>query len=150
MEKLVVLADMGRLVAYKVTSDPDGLDSPRVEMVRCMECPDAHTKTSDKVSDSSGRFRRSGRVDNGTRASFGDRHGMKTESRKRLVRNAADQIDSILMEEGMPPWDLAAGSGMNSLLLDYLSPEAISRLRNNLKANLTHLDKPGVLSRFYH
>lgn len=148
MDKVIVLTDLGRLVAYKLMIDPDGIQSPRIEMIRCIECPEARTRTSDRLSDSAGRFRRAGKADNGTRAGYGERHNMQSETQRRLVKTAADQISSILTTEGSPPWHLAAAKGINNALLGALTPEAKSLLRKNLKADLTNLSKSDVLNRF--
>ena len=148
MDKIVILADLGKLVAYRIRTDPDGIESPRAEMIKCMDCLDAHTKTSDRVSDSAGRFRRAGKVENGIRAGFGDRHNMKTENKRRLVKMAAGEISSLLIDEGRPPWHLAASRAMNNSLLESLPPDLKAKLGKNLKADLTNLSKSEVLSRF--
>ena len=107
MDKIVILTDLGRLVAYRILTDPDGLESPRAEIIRCLECPDAYTKTSERVSDSAGRFRRAGKVANGTRAGYGEQHNMRTEKKRRLVRMAAEQIKMPMRMFGIShviPW----------------------------------------------
>lgn len=148
MDKVIVLTDLGRLVAYKLMTDPDGLESPRIEMIKCIECPEARSRTSDLLSDSAGRFRRAGKADNGTRAGYGERHNMQNESQRRRVKTTADQISTILAAEGRPPWHLAAAKGINNALLDELEPRDKTMLRTNLKADLTNLSKAEVLSRF--
>jgi hypothetical protein len=148
MDKIVILADLGKLVAYRIMTDPDGIASPRAEMIKCMDCLEAHTKTSDRVSDSAGRFRRAGKTENGIRAGYGDRHNMQTETRRRLVKIAAGEISSLLIEEGSPPWHLAASRAINRSLLESLPPDLMAKLRKNLKADLTNLRKSDVLSRF--
>lgn len=148
MDKIVILTDLGRLVAYRILTDPDGIESPRAELIRYIESPEAYTKTSDKVSDSAGRFRRAGKTGNGTRAGYGEQHNMKTEGKRRLVRMAAGEINSLLMEEGCPHWHLAAGKSINNALLESLKPDLRAMLGKNLKADLTNLSKSEVLSRF--
>ena len=148
MDKIVILTDLGRLVAYRIIEDPDGMESPRAEIIRSLECPDAYTKTSERVSDSAGRFRRAGKVANGTRAGYGEQHNMKTENKRRLVKMAAEQINELLSEEGCPPWHLAAAKGINNTLVSSLSPPVREMLRKNLKADLTNIKKTEVIGRF--
>ena len=148
MDKIVILTDLGRLVAYKILTDPNGLESPRAEIISCLECPDAYTKTSERVSDSAGRFRRAGKVANGTRAGYGEQHNMKTENKRRLVKMAAEHINKLLSAEGCPPWHLAAAKGINNTLVNSLAPPIRAMLKKNLKADLTNLKKAEVISRF--
>jgi len=148
MDKLVILTDLGRLVAYRIRIDPDGIESPRAEMIKSMDCLDAHTKTSDRVSDSAGRFKRAGKTLNGTRAGYGEQHNMESETRRRLVKMAAGEISSLLTREGCPPWHLAANSSINNSLLESLTDEMKAMLGKNLKADLTSLSKSEVLDRF--
>jgi hypothetical protein len=148
MDKIVILADLGRMVAYRILTDPDGLASPKAEMIKSMDCLDAHTKTSERVSDSAGRFRRAGKAEIGTMAGYGERHNMRTETRRRLVKMAAGEISSLLKKEGSPPWHLAASRVINSALLASLPPDIRNRLVKNLKADLTNMSKSEVLGRF--
>lgn len=150
MEKIIILTDLGRFVAYKVTSDPMGVESPRIQIIRCMDCLDARNRTSDRVSDSAGRFKRAGKTANGTMGGYGERHNMESENRRRLIKMAAEQIDNVLLQEGMPRWALAASSKINNALLESLSQGAKASLGLNLKSDLTRLDKSKVLSRFNH
>jgi len=148
MDNIVILADLGKLVAYRILTDPDGVASPRAEMIKCVDSLDARTRTSERVSDSAGRFRRAGKVENGTRAGYGERHNMETETRRRLVNVAAEEISSLLIQEGRPHWHMAASRSMNRSLLESIPPDLRSLLRKNLKADLTNLSKAEVLSRF--
>jgi len=148
MDRIVILADLGRLVAYRILTDPEGMASPRAELISQIDSLDAHTKTSEKVSDSAGRFRRAGKADNGTLAGYGERHNMETENRKRLLRTAAGEISSLLTREGRPPWHLAASSSINNALLESIPSEIRALLGKNLKADLTNLSKSEVISRF--
>ena len=150
MEKLVILADLGRFMAYKVTTDPMGIESPKIKMIKCFDCPDGHMHISEKVSDSAGRFRRAGKTGNGTTAGYGERHNMATENRRRLIKMAAEQIKDLLAEQGNPRWHMAAAKSINNSLVASLDPRLRDRLDMNIKADLTGINKSDVLSRFFN
>lgn len=148
MEHLVIVADLGHFRAYRVVSDEYEMESDRIELLESHDPAPPHMKTSEKLSDSAGRFRRAGGAVAGG-AGFGERHTLNTEERRRLIHEAAADINAMVRTSGCGQWWLAADSSINARLLECLDPAVRDCLARNVKANLTHMNKQGILQRFH-
>lgn len=145
-DKLIVLADLGRMKAYRVTRD-EMSTTPRIEMINEFENVDAHGKMVDKVSDKAGRFpAANGNGEGGM--SIGENHNLKTEMDRRLVKQLAASIDGLVKRTDPPVWFFAAGKEINQRIVDELSPEVCSRMKKNVFADLTKIAKSDLLSHF--
>ncbi|MFC1769791.1 host attachment protein [Nitrospirota bacterium] len=150
MKEIIVTADLGHLKAYQLfRSNEFDETSARVELIKSFDQIGAHEKKADKVSDAEGRFRRSGSSASYDSAGSGERHNTAIENRKRLIKNMAYTINMLLKVERPEAWHLAAGKTINNGLLSNLEPTAKGKLGQNLKADLTNLNKADLLGRFY-
>ncbi len=145
-EKLIVLADLGRMKAYRVTAD-EMSTTPRIEVIEEFATLDAHGKLLDKVTDKAGRFPASG--GNGTGGmSIGENHNLQTELDRRLVKQLAGSIDGLIRKENPPLWFFAAGREINQKIVDELSADVRSRMKKNVPSDLTKVNKTELLSHF--
>ena len=140
-EKLIVLADLGRVKAFRVAYDMMN-SKPQLELIYDCEFPDAHTRLVDKVSDLAGRFPLSGTPG----AAIGENHNLRGENERRLIRMVAGKISELVHGERF--WYLAAGEGINNRILEHLPPENRESLRKNIAADLVKVPKQQLMDYF--
>ena len=93
---LVVVTDLGCFKAFKLENSQLNR-TPRLHLLEQFNNADAHGHLVDKVSDLSGRFPRGGGMSRLTGArSDGERHNIELEQRKRLVRQLAQRLNSLV------------------------------------------------------
>ena len=143
---IVITADLGHFKAYRVTQDPPDT-SPRVTLIESYDSIEGHGKLGDKLSDSAGRFRRSGGKDEVAKGS-GERHNIEREMEKKLSKMIAKDIDALIENENCNEWYLASGKKINRIIIDNLKPEVKDRLVKNITADLTGVGKSEILSHF--
>jgi hypothetical protein len=140
---MVVVTDLGSLKAYRVTYTRVR-GTPRLELVESFEPASAHEKLTDRLSDQAGRYR----VPGGRMAmSYGENHKIQLELRKRLVKQLARQLNTLLREDGLDACYLAASKEINHQLLNELEPPLRRKITKNVPADLTKLDKSELLER---
>ena len=140
-DKMIVLADLGRVKAFRVTHDMM-TSKPQLELVYDCEFIDAHNRLIDRVSDRAGRFALSGTPG----ASNGENHRLGVETERRLVRLVAEKINELT--QGVRYWFLAAGEGINGRILEHLRPETRAGLCKNVAADLVKTPKHQLLDYF--
>ena len=140
-DKMIVLADLGRVKAFRVTYDMM-TSKPQIELVYDCEFPEAHTRLLDKVTDQAGRFPLSGKPG----ASNGENHNLRTETERRLIRLVAGKISDLVQNQRY--WHLAAGEGINGQILAHLRPDIRSTLVRNVSADLVKTPKHEILDHF--
>jgi len=143
-DKLIVLADLGRMKAYRVTRD-EMSKTQKLEIVGDYSNPGAQAKFVDKVSDKAGR---SAGMNGSGAMSMGENHNLKTEEERRNVRQLADDITRLVERENPALWFFAAGKEINQRIVDALSNGVRSKLKKNVAADLTKVDKAGLLAHF--
>lgn len=141
--KLVVVTDLGSLKAYKLDRNDFG-KTQRLELLEDITWPDAHEKLTDMLSDSAGRYGQSGAPG----ASVGERHNIVLEHRRRLVRQLANHINTLLRPADVEACYLAASKEINHQILDALEPAVRAKIQKNIAADLTKLGKKELLERF--
>ena len=146
MNKLIIAVDLGHFKAYRVTKEPLA-KSAKAELIESYDLVGAHLKLSDKLSDAAGRFRMRGSR-NDKAAGYGEAHNLALEEEKRLVRQIADNINTLVIREACDAWSLAAGRNINGLIVEYLAPVAKAKLEKNLPCNLTKAGKSELLDSF--
>ena len=126
---LVVVADLGGFKAFKVENNNHLAREPRLEFLEQYENAEAHGHLVDKVSDLSGRFPRGTGMKAGGAMSDGERHNIELESRRRLVRQLAQRLNTLARRQDVECFFLAASKEINHQLLDELDPhrQRISR-----------------------
>jgi hypothetical protein len=142
-DKLIVVADLGRVKAYRVTRD-DMSTSSRVELVDDVELTEAHGRLVEKVTDKAGRFPGNGTGPGGM--SIGENHNLGLETERRLLKKVAERIDGLVKNER--GWYLAAVKEINPRVLESLSPSARATLQKNVSADLIKTPKDELLSHF--
>ena len=140
-DKMIVLADLGRVKAFRVTYDMM-TSKPQMELIYDCEFLEAHGRMGDKVSDLAGRFPQSGTPG----SSNGENHNLRVETEKRLIRLVADKIGELVV--GQRYWFLAAAEGINGRILEQLRPETRTSLYKNVTADLVKTPKQQVLDHF--
>jgi hypothetical protein len=141
MQKMIVLADLGRVKAFRVT--PDEMTSkPQIELVYDCEFPGAHHRVVDVVTDMAGSFPNGGKPG----ASIGENHNMRVENERRLIRLVAEKIGDLV--RGQHCWYLAAAENINARIIELLSPDARAVLFKNVAADLVKTPKQEVLNHF--
>jgi hypothetical protein len=140
-DKMIVLADLGRVKAFRVTHEM--LNSkPQIEQVYDCEFLEAHGHMSDKLTDFAGRYSDSGTAS----ASIRENHNLRFETERRLIRLIAEKIGDLV--QGQRCWYLAAGEHINSRIVEHLHAEARSFLFKNIPADLVKIPKQNILDYF--
>jgi len=140
-DKMIVMADLGRVKAFRVTYDIL-TSKPQLHLVYDCEFLEAHGRLLDKVTDLAGRFPMSGTPG----AANGENHNLRGENERRLIRLLAEKITELV--QGERYWYLAAGEGINSRLLDHLPSETRGALTKNIAADLVKTPKQEILDYF--
>jgi hypothetical protein len=140
-DKMIVLADLGRVKAYRVTHDLL-TSKPQIELVYDCEFLESHTRLAASVSDHAGRFAAGGM----SGASISENHNLRGETERRLIRLVAEKICDLV--QGQRSWYLAAGEGINARLIDHLNPAVRSALAKNIPSDLVKTPKQQILDYF--
>jgi len=140
-DKLIVLADLGRVKAFRVTHDIL-TSKPQVELVYDCEFLEAHGHLADRLTDHAGRFYSNGA--NG--ASIRENNNLRVENERRLIRLVAEKISDLV--QGERCWYLAAAESINSRIVDHLHPEARAVLFKNIPSDLVKIPKQHLLDHF--
>jgi len=145
MNKIVVVADLGRLNAYKLSKTPQG--TGKLDLIESFNTLEAHGKYSDKFTDQAGKFGESvGK--NSYAGGSGEAHNIELESEKRVVKTIAKTITKIVKEEKCDSWHLAAEKAINSQIVECLDPAIKAKLEKNIPLNLTKVEKSEIINRF--
>ncbi len=147
MNELVIVADLGKLKAYRLVKDPLKLASDKVEKLQEITRKESHAKASDKFDDAAGRFYLGGGVA-GTAAGYGEPHMIKTEEERRAIKLLAEDICGLVQKEGCKKWHMALDKSINNQVLAILPPEVKAKLAKNIDANLTKADKAVIREYF--
>jgi hypothetical protein len=148
-DKWLVVTDLCSLKAYRLDTS-SFTRSPRLEPAFDFENAEAHGRLLDKVSDQAGRFSK-GMGRNGAAAgamSYGERHNIALEHRKRLVKQLAGQMSALLRRADVAGCYFAASKEINRQILQELEPAARAKIEKNVAADLTKTDKSELLGRF--
>jgi hypothetical protein len=145
MNKIVVIADLGHLKAYKLSKTDQG--TVKLDMIESIDFSEAKGKFSDKYSDQSGNF--GGAIGkNAAATGFGEAHGIATEKEKRLVKSIAQSINRIIRADNCAGWYMAAVKTINNQVVAFLDNEVKTRLEKNISADLTKTPKSELIARF--
>ncbi|PWU15216.1 MAG: hypothetical protein C5B50_15760 [Verrucomicrobia bacterium] len=144
---LVVVADLGCMKAYRLTSD-ELSRNPRLEPIEEFTSAEAHGKLVDWVSDSSGRFPRGTAGPNGAAMSDGERHNIELEKRKRLVRSLAQRVNALAKNKEFERCFLAASREIVHQLIEELEPQVRAKIAKNVPADLTKAGRLEIMKHF--
>jgi hypothetical protein len=141
---IVVVADLGALKAYRLGRTPLQ-HTPRLELLDEFSPRDAHAKLVDQVSDQAGRFR----VPNASMAmAYGERDKIELERRRRLVKQLADRLKTLLQQDEITECHFAASKEIHHQLLDELDAKTRAKIVKHVHADLTKVDKSDLLGHF--
>jgi len=140
-DKMIVLADLGRVKAFRLTYDMM-TSKPQLELVCDCEFLEAHGRLTDKVTDMAGRFPGSGTPG----MSISENHNLRGETERRLIRLVAGKISELV--EGERCWFLAAGESINGRIVEHLRPGNRAALSRNVSADLVKTPKEQILDFF--
>jgi hypothetical protein len=145
----IIVADRGNLKAFRVEKVPNGRP-PRLHLVQAFTITDAHMKISEMNTDLAGRFpvgstpaQSQGRHQN----SIAEQH-LDIEIDRRIVRQLADHIDTILKHEKPDFWSFAAPSAINRAVLSEVDQALAKGLTDNLQADLVNIAPGAILDHF--
>ncbi|HEX5222912.1 MAG TPA: host attachment protein [Verrucomicrobiae bacterium] len=142
--KLVVVADLGHLKAYRLEERPE-FSRPRMELIQAMETVETRHLRED-VTDQAGRYRKEPAVAGAL--SDGEEHNASLERRNRTVRMLAETITTLMAQEHVLACYLAADPRINQSLLGEMDQRTRSKIQKNIPANLSKLEPEELVERF--
>ena len=135
---LVILADRGKLIAYRTT------ETGSLEVVGTASFKEGNQKVSEMVTDQSGAFPVSGSTGTAAYESM----PMLAELEVRSFRSIREKIVEILDSEKPFSWGFATPSEINGAVLDDLEERYRDRLQTNLKLDLVNSRPDAILKAF--
>ncbi len=144
----LIIADRGNLKAFRVEKTANERP-PRLQLVEALSLVEAHRKAGEMNTDLAGGFPAVGSRGNGGRHqnSISDRH-YEIETGRRICRQLACHIASILRREQPDHWSFAAPAEINDAVLDELEPGLRRHIAENLRLGLVNASAEEVLERF--
>ncbi|HWF18237.1 MAG TPA: host attachment protein [Verrucomicrobiae bacterium] len=144
--KLVVVADLGHLKAYRVEYD-EVSTHPKLDLIAHIATDEADGRLSDKLTDEAGRFM-GGQRGHEIRAS-GERHNITLEFERRAVGQLAKNINHIIKRanNGEPVY-FAAHKEINHQILQHLDPSVRARIEKIVPEDLVKVKGMKLLEHF--
>ena len=144
----IIVADRGNLKAFRVEKVPNGRP-PRLHLVQAFTVTAAHMKISDINTDLAGSFPvASGGTSQGRHQnSIAEQH-LDIEIDRRIVRQLAEHIDSVLKHEQPEAWSFAAPATINRAILAEIDQGFAKSLADNVQADLVKIAPDGILDHF--
>jgi hypothetical protein len=134
---LLILANRGRLVAYRPTGEG------HLEEVESLEPMEGNEKISDLVTDQAEAFPTD---DSGT-AGY-ESMPFTEEMEIRSLRQIAGKIEEVFAREEVRTWGFAAAPELNKAILEEVPAEILDSLSFNLRLDLTNSPPTDVHERF--
>src|SRR6266446_9064814 len=142
--QLLIVTGLGSFKAYAV--DNSRLHSTaRLELIEHFNPEQPHRKMGDKLNDLAGGYRAAGGKGS---TPFGERHNIKLEERKRLIRQLAKRLNVLMGDGDVDSCYLAASKGIDHQILSALSPVAHAKIKRNLPADLIKTSEQKLLGYF--
>jgi hypothetical protein len=142
--KLLIVTDLGLLKAYRCEMSPS--QTARLEPLREVVLEEASTRFDDKVTDVAGR--RSGPTQRDWGAPIADDHNLRLETRRRVIKDIAQQIQQLVQrEENEGVW-LAADPEINPRILEELPPPIRSRIEKIVPRDLIKAGEKELIGHF--
>jgi len=143
-ETLVIVADLGRLKAYKFGSTVRG--TPRLELSEQFALEEGHRRVRDEVTDSAGRR---GVPTQGNRgAPLADAHNLELETERRMVKEIGRHIERLARNHPGLGIHFAAHKEINRAVIEALPRPVRERLQSNLSLDLTKASKEELIGYF--
>ena len=145
--KLVVVADLGHLKAYRLEYD-ELSTTPRLELIENLATGEADGRVSHKLTDEAGRFAGGQRGRHEIRAS-GERHNIQLEFERRAVSQLAESINRVVKSQrDNQPVYLALHKEINHQILAKLEPGVRARIEKVVPEDLTKVNGSKLLEHF--
>ncbi|MDX1680509.1 MAG: host attachment protein [Akkermansiaceae bacterium] len=142
MNSLIILADLGRVKAYRITCDDDDpRTSPAFEDVLDVDLQNQHSKVSERYTDKAGRFA----YGKGSQ-SVGENHNEEDEAEAQQMGSVADVIQEAA--KGDSDIYFAAPKEIVADLQKTLDAALRKRIKKTLELNLVKTPKLELLDRF--
>lgn len=145
MSEIVIVTNLGQFESYYLVENIN--ESPKLEEIEIHRFEEAHQKISDIMADQQGRFGR-GRVGNTVIKGAGERHNIELEQEKKIIKQIAEKINTLIKEIKPKKWYLAADGAINNRVVELLSDEAKAILAKNIKSNLTKIGMKELIALF--
>lgn len=150
-KRVLIAADMGELKAYRVV-EKAGIDRQVyinnkegdlkkhsiLEDIKELDYIYAHKRKQELTSDKDGNFK----------GASGEPHNTAIETKKRNLKEIADDITSIVQNEGASEWFLAFPKENSAKLKEMLPLPIKQAMTECVGANLVKTDKNKILSYF--
>lgn len=144
--KLLVVADLGRLRAFRLEQDP--LRSPRAKLVEEWNT-NVTQHLREEVTDQAGQLRKGVVSAEGPSAlSDGEQHNLDLERRRRAAKAIAGHVDELLNREDVDGCYLAADARINQTILDHLTARGRGKVQKNVTANLSKASVENIIQHF--
>lgn len=153
-EHFIITADRGHVRVYR-KDQPPGQMRPSLAEVQALDFPSGRRSYTDRDTDMAGRFQSSnnpGRAPGAPMARTGmsidERLPMQEEEERRQSKDLVETIEGFLRQRSDATWDFAAGPEVHNAVLEALSPDTRSRLRQALPKNLVNQPVQELLKQF--
>lgn len=145
--KLLVVADLGRLRAYRFQQSPN-FSNPRLELIEDTTTAVTHKLTEELTDGASQRKTQGAAAGQALSGSDGEPHNLELERRRRALKTIAGRIGELLHAEGFDGFYLATDSRIKQPLLDEMDSRTRSRIERSVNANLSKMTPDEVLKHF--
>lgn len=145
MSEIIIVTNLGQFESYYLIENIN--ESPKLEKIEIHRFEEAHQKISDIMADQQGRFGRE-RAGNTVIKGAGERHNIELEQEKKIIKQIAEKINTLIKEIKPKRWYLAADSAINNRVVELLSDEAKATLKKNIKSNLTKIGMKELIAHF--
>ena len=146
MNSVIVTANLGHLKAFRLVQTPNR--GVKLELIDEMNFLESHGRYFEKTSDQAGRFPVSEGKGPRSPMATGEALTAEVEIHRRLAKQVAEQVESILRWEKPQRWHLAAPAESCNRIVEALSPEARNEMRWTVHADLTKVPADEVLRHF--
>ncbi len=142
MRRCIIVTDLGRLVAYRITQ-AEGELSPSFTDLHEESFDKSHSHTSDRVTDQAGQF-----PSGAAGMSHGERHNEAAEALSVQIARVAETVNAVAAKEPETAIYFAAPKTIHRQVLDQLKPAVVERITKDLALDLTKHPKLDLLKRF--
>jgi hypothetical protein len=143
-EHFIITADRGHLHIYQ-HQQARGQMTPTMKEVQALDFPGGRRSYTDRDTDMAGRFQGSRNPAQGSGAptartgmSIDERLPMQEEEERRQTRDICHAIDAFLQQRPNATWDFAGAPAVHNSVLEALSPQTRSRLRQSVAKDLVN------------
>lgn len=155
-EHYLITANQGHLRIFQHRRPP-GQTTPAYDEVQALDFPAGVKGYTSRETDMAGRFQGSKHQSNAPGAPMA-RSGMSTDERlpmqreeeRRRAREIAETVDGFLQSRPAATWDFAAGPGLHTAVVEFLSPAVRDRLKIAVSKDLVHQPTSSLQTHFAH